>query len=144
MELHRLVKSLIDRASEGSYWDFKQSWHSDNADLLKDIICMANNITDNMKDGYIIFGVEDRTYKIVDVSGDDNRNNQENVIGFLSSQTWSGETVFYYCVMESCQKILLSLNLLAVRYHQTFVAIQFQNIQRNGGYKYGHYFNRGR
>lgn len=90
MELQKLVESLIDRASEGSYWDFKQSWHSDNADLLKDIICMANNTTENMQDGYIIFGIEDKTYKIVGVSGDDNRKNQENVIGFLSSQTWSG------------------------------------------------------
>ena len=93
MELQKLVKSLIDRASEGSYWDFKQSWHSDNADLLKDIICMANNTTENMQDGYIIFGIEDKTYKIVGVSGDDNRKNQENVIGFLSSQTWSGEEI---------------------------------------------------
>ena len=49
MELQKLVESLIDRASEGSYWDFKQSWHSDNADLLKDIICMANNTTENMQ-----------------------------------------------------------------------------------------------
>ena len=83
MELQKLVESLIDRASEGSYWDFKQSWHSDNADLLKDIICMANNTTENMQDGYIIFGIEDKTYKIVGVSGDDNRKNQENVMDFL-------------------------------------------------------------
>ena len=93
MELQKLVKSLIDRASEGSYWDFKQNWHSNNADLLKDIICMANNTTDNMQDGYIIFGIEDKTYRIVGVSGDNHRKNQENVIGFLSSQTWSGEEI---------------------------------------------------
>ncbi|ANU46345.1 hypothetical protein ADH76_22455 [Enterocloster clostridioformis] len=37
MELQKLVESFIDRASEESYWDFKQSWHSNNADLLKDI-----------------------------------------------------------------------------------------------------------
>ena len=45
MELKKIVKSLIEKGSEGSYWDFKQCWHSNNADLLKDIICMANNIT---------------------------------------------------------------------------------------------------
>lgn len=44
MELTRIVESFINRASEGSYWDFKQNWHSNNADLLKDIICMANNL----------------------------------------------------------------------------------------------------
>lgn len=93
MEKQRLVKMLIERGSEGSYWDFKQSWHSNNADLLKDIICMANNTTKDMKDGYIIFGIEDHTFNIVGVSGDVNRKNQENIIGFLSSQVWSGEEI---------------------------------------------------
>ena len=91
MELEKVVKSFIDRKSEGSYWDFKRSWHSNNADLLKDILCMANNTTVDMQDGYIIFGIEDKTYKVIGVSGDTNRKNQENIIGFLSNQIWSGE-----------------------------------------------------
>ncbi len=93
MELQRIVESFINRASEGSYWDFKQSWHSNNADLLKDIICMANNTTIDMQDGYIIFGIEDSTFDIIGVSEDNNRKNQENIIGFLSSQSWSGEEI---------------------------------------------------
>lgn len=91
MELEKVVKSFIDRKTEGSYWDFKRSWHSNNADLLKDILCMANNTTVDMQDGYIIFGIEDKTYKVIGVSGDKNRKNQENIIGFLSNQIWSGE-----------------------------------------------------
>lgn len=93
MELQHIVESFINKASEGSYWDFKQSWHSNNADLLKDIICMANNTTIDMQDGYIIFGVEDNTFNIIGVSEDNNRKNQENIIGFLSSQAWSGEEI---------------------------------------------------
>lgn len=85
MELKQIVKSFIDKASEGSYWDFKQSWHINNADLLKDIICMANNTTIDMQDGYIIFGIENSTFNITGVSSDDNRKNQVNIIGFLSS-----------------------------------------------------------
>ena len=91
MELEKVVKSFIDRRSEGSYWDFKRSWHSNNADLLKDILCMANNTTVDMQDGYIIFGIEDKTYKVIGVSGDGNRKNQENIVSFLSDQIWSGE-----------------------------------------------------
>lgn len=93
MEKQQLIKMLIERGSEGSYWDFKQSWHSNNADLLKDIICMANNTTIDMKDGYIVFGIEDKTYNIIGISKDNNRKNQENIIGFLSSQMWSGEEI---------------------------------------------------
>lgn len=93
MELRQIVESFIEKDSEGSYWDFKQNWHSNNADLLKDIICMANNTTKDMQDGYIIFGIEDSTFSITGVSEDRNRKNQENIIGFLSSQVWSGEEI---------------------------------------------------
>lgn len=93
MNLHAIVESLIGTASEGSYWDFKEKWHSNNADLLKDIICMANNTTVDMQDGYIIFGIQDSTCNIIGVSGDSNRKNQENIIEFLSSQNWTGEEI---------------------------------------------------
>jgi len=93
MELQSIIKALINKGSEGGYWDFKQCWHSNNADLLKDIICMANNTTTDMQDGYIIFGVEDCTHKIIGVAGDSNRKNQENIIGFLHSKSWTGEEV---------------------------------------------------
>lgn len=53
----------------------------------------GNNTTIDMKDGYIIFGIEDKTYNIIGVSNDSNRKNTENIIGFLSSQIWSGEEV---------------------------------------------------
>ncbi len=93
MELQRLVRSFIEKGSEGSNWDFKQIWHTDKVDLLKDIVCMANNTTADMLDGYIIFGVVDKTYEIVGISGDKNRRNQEQVIGFLSDKKWSGEEI---------------------------------------------------
>lgn len=93
MDYKNMVLSFINKASEGEYWDFKQEWHKNNADLLKDILCMANNTTIDMKDGYIIFGIEDKTYNIIGVSNDSNRKNTENIIGFLSSQIWSGEEV---------------------------------------------------
>lgn len=91
MLLVDIVSSLINEKSEGGYWDFKLNWHSDNADLLKDIICMANNITTDMKDGYIIFGVKDKCFEIIGVENDKNRKNQENIIGFLNEILWSGE-----------------------------------------------------
>ena len=82
MELKLIIESFINKGYEGSHWDFKQNWHNDNADLLKDIICMANNTTTDMQDGYIIFGI-DNTLNIIGVSTDSNLKNQENVIEFL-------------------------------------------------------------
>ena len=53
------ISQLINLKQEGRYWDFKRQWYSNNkkGDLLHDIICMANNLTD--KDGLIIIGVDE-------------------------------------------------------------------------------------
>ena len=69
------IKNLIASNREGDYWDFKQKHHTNNSDLLHDIICMANNRAD--RDGYIIFGVTDDDFKIVGVNGDENRRNHQ-------------------------------------------------------------------
>ncbi len=88
INLENEILELIERHTEGEYWDFKQQWHSCNADLLHDIICMANSPAN--RDCYIIIGVEDKTYNILGVS-DDNRKNQQNVIDLLRQKpSWAG------------------------------------------------------
>lgn len=83
-ELKEVILKLIDSKREGEYWDFKEKFHSNTADLLHDIICMANNRVD--KDAYIIFGVIDKTFELVGVENDENRRNQQHMIDFLKSK----------------------------------------------------------
>lgn len=40
--LPELVADLANLKREGPHWDFKREWHGNKADLLHDIICMAN------------------------------------------------------------------------------------------------------
>ena len=88
VDLKDEILQLIECNAEGVYWDFKQQWHSNSADLLHDIICMANSPAN--RDCYIIIGVEDKTYNILGVS-DDNRKNQQNVIDLLQQPSlWAG------------------------------------------------------
>lgn len=70
---------------ECSFWDFKQNWYSDSkiGDLLHDIICMANNLEN--RDAYIIIGVDEENYKLVDVTNDSNRKNTQNIHEILLS-----------------------------------------------------------
>lgn len=85
------IKELIDRKTEGNYWDFKQCWQKNNVDLLHDIICMANSLAN--RDCYIIIGVQDKTFEIVGV-GEENRKNQQNVIDLLHQRPkWAGEII---------------------------------------------------
>ena len=88
LELEQEIQELIERHKEGEYWDFKQQWHSNNADLLHDIICMANSLAN--RDCYLIIGVEDRSYNILGVK-DENRKNQQNVIDLVHQKpVWAG------------------------------------------------------
>lgn len=88
IDLKNEIMRLIELHSEGEYWDFKQQWHSNNANLLHDIICMANSPAN--RDCYIIIGIEDITYKILGVN-DENRKNQQNVIDLLRQKPfWAG------------------------------------------------------
>ena len=60
------IRQLIELRQEGEYWDFKKEWYQNKSDLLHDIICMANNLSNH--DGLIIVGVDEETdYSICDV-----------------------------------------------------------------------------
>ena len=88
MNLTNLIIDLIDSKREGDYWDFKEEWYSNKADLLHDIICLANNRVN--RDAYIIVGVVDKIYELKSVATDKNRRNQQQVIDFLKTIKFSG------------------------------------------------------
>lgn len=82
------IKQLIMSKREDEYWDFKQAHHSSTADLLHDVICMANNKAD--RNAYIIFGVMDQTGEIIGVEHDEQRRNQQELINQLKSKKFAG------------------------------------------------------
>lgn len=84
------ITSLINKKQEGGYWDFKLEWHDNKADLLHDIICLANNMEN--RDAYLIFGVEDKTCQIIGINEDNSRNrlNTVRVVNFLRDKKFVG------------------------------------------------------
>lgn len=95
--LNNKIRSLINLETEGAYWDFKQEWHLNKADLLHDIICMANNLEDC--DAYIIIGVTDSG--VVCGVSETNRKSQQNLIDFLKDKEFAGgvrPTVYVQCL----------------------------------------------
>ena len=36
------ISTLINRKAEGTYWDFKHEHHRCKADLIHDVLCLAN------------------------------------------------------------------------------------------------------
>ena len=82
---HKIVE-FVKSKKETSYYDFKQQWHSEkkDADLLHDIICLANNI-DNI-DAYLIIGITDM-FEAVGVSEWKKSN---EIIDYLKSKDFAG------------------------------------------------------
>jgi hypothetical protein len=63
------LNSLLEQ-SESEFLDFKQQYHSSNAKLVFDVLCLLNS--DHEGDRYLVFGVgDDKT--IHDISNDANR-----------------------------------------------------------------------
>lgn len=82
------VVKLIETKREDDWWDFKQKHHNDKAELVHDIICMANNRP--RRDSYIIFGVEDKTFEIIGVEEDCYRRNQQGITDILRNISFAG------------------------------------------------------
>lgn len=87
--LSRQVEELIKLNHEGDYWDFKKQWHGNKAELLHDIICMANSPKNIEK--YIIIGIdEENDFSIVDITNDTRRRNTANLNNFLRAHSFIG------------------------------------------------------
>ena len=87
----REIEQLILLKQEGAYWDFKREWYSPDkkADLLHDIICPANNLSN--RDAYIIIGIdEEKDYSVSSVKSDPNRKNTQQLVDFMRDKHFAG------------------------------------------------------
>lgn len=101
-QLDEIIMELLHLGVEGEYWDFKEKPYffegqSDKdknkkkGDLLHDIICMANNLSN--RDAFIIMGIQDKPVKITGVKQFSNKWTQESYQDFLQNLTWAGDMI---------------------------------------------------
>lgn len=81
------ILKLIKEKREGKYWDFKVEYHKNKAELLHDIICLANNLSN--VEAYLILGVADNGH-ISGIKGDPNRKKQEELLSFIEGKDFAG------------------------------------------------------
>ena len=84
----QLVNFFIAQGKEGECWDFKQEWHDNIADLVKDIICFANTTHD--ENCYLIFGVSN-DLQVVGMKKP--RTKQADIIDSLSNLNFAGDII---------------------------------------------------
>ncbi|MCC4038584.1 putative DNA binding domain-containing protein, partial [Staphylococcus pseudintermedius] len=69
------ILKLIKEKREGKYWDFKVEYHKNKAELLHDIICLANNLSNEK--AYLILGVAENGH-IREIRGTPKEKKQKN------------------------------------------------------------------
>lgn len=90
MDVQEAVENLIASNREGPHWDFKREHHENKAELLHDILCLANSVTKSNK--YLIFGVTDPNEGCeIKGVGSNNRRTQNDIIDFLRSKHFAGD-----------------------------------------------------
>lgn len=89
MNYEKLEQLIEAQTDENEWLDYKQEWHKNKVDLVKDILAFVNTVHHN--DCYLIFGVEDKTFKVLGVDEDKNRRNTQQVIDLLTHQNLSGD-----------------------------------------------------
>ena len=75
--LGRTVADLIDRRSEGVYWDFKCEHHTDKWKLVHDVLCLANAEHDGPR--FLVFGVKDEDFSVRSIEHDSVRRTQADI-----------------------------------------------------------------
>lgn len=91
-ELVETIIDLIKSKKEGVYWDFKEMPYNDNADLLLDILCMAN--CSHIGDRYLIIGVSDsgKGCEVVGLDVDQRgRKKKAQLINTLINEKFAGD-----------------------------------------------------
>lgn len=111
-QIEEEIPTLIKLQREGTYWDFKQQWHSDRSELKADIICLANNIESSTS--YLIFGISDKDFSPVDISDDENRKTQSDIIDMLKNMQWKGGQP-PFILMHSMQYENSLLDIIAIK-----------------------------
>lgn len=81
MDIIRL-RNLIEQGIENEYLDFKIQFHENKAELLHDILCLANNT--QFQDAYLVFGIND-SGETVGVENNQKRINSANIHDFLNN-----------------------------------------------------------
>lgn len=131
------IVSLINLKQEGSYWDFKREWYSSDkkADLLHDIICMANNLAN--RDAYIIIGVdEEQDYSLLSMENDVNRRNTQQLVDFLREKPFAGGVrpivnVEKINIKKITIDVIVILNSLNIPYYLSY---NYQSVMPNNIY----------
>ena len=79
--LQETIVALLERRTEGPYWDFKLIHHACKYDLVHDVLCLAN--ANHRGRRFLIFGVSNKDFSLHSIRNDTKRRTQAHVAGLF-------------------------------------------------------------
>lgn len=131
------IYELISYKQEGAYWDFKKEWYAEGklADLLHDIICLANNMEN--RDAYIIIGIdEENDYKVNDLTNANDRKSTQMIVDFLREKKFAGG-IRPQVMIESLQMEEGIIDIILIKnghYTPYFLEEKYRDVNANNIY----------
>ena len=129
--LQETVATLLDRRAEGTYWDFKRSHHQNKADLVHDVLCLANAKHHGSR--FLIFGIDDGDFSLHSISSDTNRRTQAGMADLFRGNAdkffQSRFPDFYLKEITICGKLLDIMVIEDAPYKPYYLVEKYEKIR---------------
>ena len=123
--LQETVSTLISRQAEGAYWDFKRCHHKKNADLIHDILCLAN--TRHQGSRFLIFGVDDEDFSLHSISSGTERRTQADIASIFrdnANKFFQSRFPEFYLTKVSIDGTLIDVLVVEDTSHKPYYLIE--------------------
>lgn len=119
------VTALINRRSEGTYWDFKRCHHNNKDDLIHDVLCLANCQHNGSR--FLIFGVDDADYSLHSISSDSGRRTQADIarlFGGNADKFFQSRFPDFYLAEVEIRGVLLDVLVIEDTPHKPYYLVE--------------------
>lgn len=124
-DLVEIISILINRKIEGAYWDFKREHHQDNADLIHDVLCLAN--AKHTGNRFLIFGVDDKEFSLHPINEDTGRRSQADLASLFrdnAKKFFQSRFPEFYLKEIELNKILLDVLVIEDTPHKPYYLVE--------------------
>ena len=133
-EHHTLLEtilSLIRRRTEGPHWDFKLQHHDKNAELIHDVLCLAN--ADHAGPRYLIFGVDNQSFAIHSITNTAGRKTQSDIVSLFrdnANKFFESRTPTFYLTELQNEGKALDVLVIEDKRHKPYYLVEDYNSER--------------
>ena len=123
--LQETVATLISRRAEGAYWDFKRCHHKCNANLIHDILCLANARHQGSR--FLIFGVDDKDFELHSISSGTRRRTQAGIAGLFrdnANKFFQSRFPEFYLTAVLIDGVLIDVLVIEDTLHKPYYLIE--------------------